>query len=166
MSFGNRIEVVIDKVVYELTSSESVEYIQTVANYIDRKIKSIYSTRSEAAMNPRLRTLFISLNIADDLFKEKEKTKALEQKYEKELTVVREENWKLKKEFTTTKAELDNYKYEVQKAKQELEDSKIEFEKVKQELDERIEDELRRERKLAPINGNANNNSNSAKQQK
>lgn len=163
MSFGNRVEVVIDKVVYELTSSESVEYIQTVANYIDRKIKSIYSTRSEAAMNPRLRTLFISLNIADDLFKEKEKSKAMESKYEKELNAFKEENWKLKKDFGNIKAELDNYKYEMQKAKQEIEDSRAELEKVKMELDERIEEELRREKKLAPINGNTGSN---VKQQK
>jgi len=154
MSSENRIEVVIDKVVYELASSESVEYIQTVANYIDRKIKTIYSTRSEAAMNPRLRTLFISLNIADDLFKEKEKAKAIEKKYESELKGFKDENLKLQKDYASMKAELDNYKYEIQKAKQEIDDSRAELERAKQELDERIEEELRREKKLAPINGN------------
>jgi len=78
MAQTNRIKVVIDGVIYELSSSESVEYIQTVSNYIDRKIKSIYSVKSEGAINPSLRTLFISLNIADDLFKEKERVRELE----------------------------------------------------------------------------------------
>ena len=74
----NRVKVIIDNIVYELSSSESVEYIQSVANYIDRKIKSIYSVKSEGSINPSLRTLFVALNIADDLFKEKDKVKTLE----------------------------------------------------------------------------------------
>jgi len=144
MATINRIEVVIDRVVYELSSSESIEYIQAVATYIDRKIKSIYSARSEAAINPRLKTLFISLNIADDLFKEKDKIKVVELKHsnlEKEFAAAKEENGKLKK---------DN-----QDMKTELKAAKAEIEKLKQELDERMEEELKRDKKLATINGGA-----------
>ena len=99
MAQMNRIKVVIDGVVYELSSSEPIEYIQTVANYIDRKIKNIYSVKSEGAINPSLRTLFVSLNIADDLFKEKEKVKMLEREasgLRRELAAAKEEMEQLK----------------------------------------------------------------------
>jgi len=100
----NRIKVIIDGVVYELSSSESAEYIQAVANYIDRKIKSIYAVKSEGAINPSLRTLFVSLNIADDLFKEKDRVKELER-----------ESSALKKELDGVRKELENAKLDIEK---------------------------------------------------
>jgi len=108
MAQMNRIKVVIDGVIYELSSGESVEYIQSVANYIDRKIKNIYSVKSEGAINPSLRTLFISLNIADDLYKEREKVKELEREassLRKEIATLKEKNEKLSKAQSTPKAE-------------------------------------------------------------
>ena len=126
----NRIEVVIDKVVYELSSSEPVEYIQSVANYIDRKIKSIYSARSEAAINPRLKTLYISLNIADDLFKEKNNVKTLET----ELTAFKEENWKLKKDIHSFKIEQEAVKSEIESAKAKIESAQAEISVAHKEL--------------------------------
>jgi len=120
----NRIKVVIDNVVYELSSGESVEYIQTVANYIDRKIKSIYSAKSEGAINPSLRTLFVSLNIADDLFKEKDKVKELEREavgLRKEIAELKEKNERLEKGQGNVKAEVktepDKTKVETDKPK-------------------------------------------------
>ena len=71
----NDIKVVIDGEVYELTSHDSPEYVQNVAVYIDRKIKEIYKKRGNTYMNHKLKSLFIALNIADDLFREKEKNK-------------------------------------------------------------------------------------------
>ena len=109
MSQMNRIKVVIDNVVYELSSGESVEYIQTVANYIDRKIKSIYSAKSEGAINPSLRTLFVSLNIADDLFKEKDKVKELEREaagLRKEIAQLKEKNEQFEKAQVSAKSEI------------------------------------------------------------
>ena len=79
----NDIKVVIDSEVYELTSHESPEHVQSVAVYIDRKIKEIYRKRGNTYMNQKMKTLFIALNIADDLFKErvknKEKTKEVKE---------------------------------------------------------------------------------------
>jgi len=118
----NRIKVVIDNVVYELSSSEPVEHIQTVANYIDRKIKNIYSVKSEGAINPSLRTLFVSLNIADDLFKEKEKVKVLEREASgtrKELVAAKEKNEQIEKDFAAIKKELEQAKAELRNAKKD-----------------------------------------------
>jgi len=124
MTQMNRIKVVIDNVVYELSSGESVEYIQMVANYIDRKIKNIYAAKSEGSINPSLRTLFISLNIADDLFKEKDKVKELEREaagLRKEIAELKEKNERLEKPQASTKTEPkvepDKTKAESDKAK-------------------------------------------------
>ena len=142
----NRIKVVIDDVVYELTSHESPEHIQTVANYIDKKIKSIYSVKSEASINPRLKTLFISLNIADDLFAEKAKIDELIQK-----------NEELISKYSDVDAYLENLLEENKKLKEENEQMAAETEKLKNELEEymeafELEEELKKEKKVTKIN--------------
>ncbi|MBE6011093.1 MAG: cell division protein ZapA [Lachnospiraceae bacterium] len=116
MSQINRVQVVIDGEVFELSSPESPEHIQNVARYIDRKIKEIYSFKSEAAINARLRTLFISLNIADDLFKEKREKSNL---YE---TIARLET------------DLDGYKNEIASLMEEREALKLRIEELEKEV--------------------------------
>ncbi|WP_250230093.1 cell division protein ZapA [Anaeropeptidivorans aminofermentans] len=116
MSQINCVQVVIDGEVFELSSPESPEHIQNVARYIDRKIKEIYSFKSEAAINARLRTLFISLNIADDLFKEKREKSDL---YE---TIARLET------------DLDGYKNEIASLMEEREALKLRIEELEKEV--------------------------------
>ena len=91
----NKVSVVIDKETYTLSSYDSPEYIEEVASYINEKIAEIYSKKSDAKLNSRLKTLYISLNIADDLFKERQKSKALEE----EILILKRE-----------KGKNDNYK--------------------------------------------------------
>lgn len=86
----NHVRVVIDGDVHELTSEETTEHIQTVARYIDDKIKTIYKQKANGYLNPRNRTLLIALNIADDLFKERETITKI-QKENKDLTESLEE---------------------------------------------------------------------------
>ena len=142
----NRVKVVIDDVVYELTSHESPEHIQTVANYIDKKIKSIYSVKSEASINPRLKTLFISLNIADDLFAEKEQAKELSEK-----------NQELVLKYRDIDAELEKLMEENKKLKEENEIMAAQTQKLKNELEEymeafELEEELKKDKKVTKIN--------------
>ena len=76
----NTVSVTIDGEVFQLSSTDSEEHIKEVAFYIDKKIREIYSVKSKGSTNSRLRTLFISLNIANDLFKEiKEKEEIIEE---------------------------------------------------------------------------------------
>ena len=142
----NRIKVVIDDVVYELTSHESPEHIQTVANYIDKKIKSIYSVKSEASINPRLKTLFISLNIADDLFAERANNKEL--RLEKEALVER---------YGDIDTKLESLLEENERLKEENKIISKENEKLKNELAEymeafKLEEDLKKEKKVTKIN--------------
>ena len=142
----NRIKVIIDDVVYELTSHESPEHIQTVANYIDKKIKSIYAVKSEASINPRLKTLFISLNIADDLFAEKAKNEELGNKVNE-----------LVDKYGHIDSKVETLMEENKKLKEENETMKLEAEKLRNELEEymeafELEEELKRDKKVAKIN--------------
>lgn len=120
----SHIKVVIAGEVYELTSAESKEHVQNVASYIDKKMKEIYSKKSNGYINHRLKTLFISLNIADDLFKEIEKRKKLEQQvkeltknlknYTEENTIINEENKILLENITYLQEEVSKTKRELQ----------------------------------------------------
>jgi len=142
----NRIKVVIDDVVYELTSHESPEHIQTVATYIDKKIKSIYSVKSEASINPRLKTLFISLNIADDLFAERAKSKELSAKVDEFV-----------EKYSDIDAKLESLMEENRRLKEENETMVQESERLKNELEEymeafELEEDLKKDKKVAKIN--------------
>lgn len=123
MEERNHIKVVIAGEVYELTSSESPEHVQNVAAYIDNKLTEIYSKKSFGYINHRLKTLFVSLNIADDLFKEKEKVRTLELEkndLKVKLDSCMEENARLSED---NKLLLENMTYlqeELSKAKREL----------------------------------------------
>ena len=78
----NRVEVVIDGQIITLVSDEKEEYMQKVALYIDRKLNEIKTSKSNKPVTEHLRTLLISVNIADDYFKEAEKRQALEDTHE------------------------------------------------------------------------------------
>ena len=94
----NSVQVVIDGEVYELTSEDNPEHVQNVALYIDTKIKEIHKKRSNAYINQKAKSLLISLNIADDLFKEKSSNLAIKkeiQELNESLSDYMEENAKL-----------------------------------------------------------------------
>ena len=78
----NRVEVVIDGQIITLVSDEQEEYMQKVGLYIDKKLNEIKSTKSNKPVSEHLRTLLISVNIADDYFKAVEKRQALEDTHE------------------------------------------------------------------------------------
>jgi len=119
----NHIKVVIGGETYELMSADSEEHVQSVANYIDKKIKEIYRKKNTSHINHKLRVLFISLNIADDLFKEKEKNIKLESEVKRlkaQLTTSLEENAKMNEE---NKLLLENITYlqdELSRTKREI----------------------------------------------
>ena len=79
MKGPNQVKVVIGGEVYELNSEESPQHIQAIATYVDSKMKEMYKQKSKTYINAKLRSLFISLNIADDLFKEKAKNHKLQE---------------------------------------------------------------------------------------
>jgi len=99
----NSVQVVIDGEVYELASEDNPEYVQNVALYIDTKIKDIYKKRSGAYINQKTKSLLISLNIADDLFKERDNNLVMKKEVEElneSLSEYMEENAKLAQDIS------------------------------------------------------------------
>ena len=97
----NSVQVVIDGEVYELASEDNPEYVQNVALYIDTKIKEIYRKRSNAYINQKAKSLLVSLNIADDLFKEKDNSLAMKKEVQdlnESLSEYMEENARIAQE--------------------------------------------------------------------
>ncbi len=69
----NKVDVVIGGEIFTLVSGENDEYIQRLAKYINAKFNEILTSKSHANINPQMRSLLIAINIADDLFKERDK---------------------------------------------------------------------------------------------
>ena len=106
----NRVEVVIDGQIITLVSEEKEEYMQKVALYIDKKLSEIKSSKSNKPVTEHLRTLLISVNIADDYFKALETKQTLQSSHETYVTEMgrmQEENILLSEKFHELQAQLN-----------------------------------------------------------
>ena len=74
----NKVDVVISGEVFTLVANEDAEYVQKLARYIDKKTGELNGCKSSANINPATRALLIAINIADDLFKERERGERLD----------------------------------------------------------------------------------------
>ena len=73
---NNDIEVVIGGKVITLSGSESEEYIQKVASYINNKIAEYNNVDSFRRQPADMQNILLLLNIADDYFKTKKQIDA------------------------------------------------------------------------------------------
>ena len=107
----NRVEVVIDGQIITLVSNEKEEYMQKLALYIDKKLNEIKSSKSNKPVSEHVRTLLISVNIADDYYKALEKRQALEDTHEayvQEMGRMQEENMMLTEKIHELQAQLSH----------------------------------------------------------
>ena len=105
----NRIDVVIDGKVTSLRSDESAEHMQKVALYVDQKIALLKSNNISAAVDERVRTVLIALNLADDYFKIKDRHTALDvqnRKLSQDVSSLKEKNNILTDQVKVLQAEL------------------------------------------------------------
>ena len=72
------IPVVINGKVYTLSGYEGEDYLQNVATYINGKIAECKTSDQYRRMNTEYQGILLALNIADDYFKEKKQSIALE----------------------------------------------------------------------------------------
>ncbi len=68
----SKVEVVIGGRIYKLAGQDSPDYIQTVARYIDTKLNELKRAATPSIVYDESFPIILALNIADDLFKEKE----------------------------------------------------------------------------------------------
>lgn len=128
MSDKNNTKVLINGQVYTLSGQESEEYIQKVALYINNKLDELKKSDNGQSMSTRLLNVLLSLNIADELFKERDSVQNLQ-------GFIDEKDHKIN--------ELQQRIEENEEAKVSLTDRITELEKdinsYKKELDEYIE---------------------------
>ena len=122
----NNTKVLINGQVYTLSGQESEEYIQKVALYINNKLEMLKKSDNGQMMSTRLLNVLLALNIADELFKERDtvstlndviagkdhKTAELQKvilDYENAKSYLNDRISELEKDIASYKKELDEY---------------------------------------------------------
>lgn len=161
----NRVEVVIDGQIITLVSDEKEAYMQKVALYIDKKLGEIKSSKSNKPITEHLRTLLISVNIADDYFKALEQYNSLNnthQTYVREMGLLQEENILLSEKLHELQAQLsyvrEQYVKEVGQLQEEMtkliEEKKVLEEQAGVNSSQELEEIRQESARLAEVNRN------------
>jgi len=116
---ANKVDVVICGEVITLKSNEEEAHLQRIARYIDQKMAEMVAANVNASINEKIRTLLISVNVADDYFKAADslaRASAEQEKYinevgrmEQENRLLKEKLYDLQAELTRTKAEYEEF---------------------------------------------------------
>lgn len=136
MTDKNKINVVIDGRNFTVVGAENESYIRYLANYVDKKIKSV-STKNDRLSQTMAATL-AALNIADELHKTSDKLKELEEKAKEPLekfSGLSQELEDAKLKIIELEKNCLQYKDEVIQAKLSREDIFKEINELKEELE-------------------------------
>lgn len=116
---SSKVDVLIGGDVITLRSTEEPEYLHRLARYIDKKITDVTKASQSAAIDERVRTLLIALNVADDYFKVIDgftELEGVQKKFAKEMGRMQKENTllqqrinELQEELGKTRSELDEF---------------------------------------------------------
>ena len=101
---NNDIEVVIGGKVVTLSGSESEEYLQKVASYIQNKIAEYHNVDSFRRQPADMQNVLLLLNIADDYFKIKKEIDSLQD----EIDAKDRELYDLKHELIASQIKLES----------------------------------------------------------
>ena len=125
-----------------LVSDEDEEYIKGLAAFIDSKINDIAHPSARSGMHPTTLSLLASVMIADELFKEREKSLTFNKNMEsnikenERLRTLVDELWQA---LEQTWNDLNTHKEQLERSREEAEENKRAMEKAQTELDEYIE---------------------------
>ncbi|MCG8502034.1 MAG: cell division protein ZapA [Firmicutes bacterium] len=125
MASKNKVEVRIYGKDYTVVGSESEEYIQKVALYIDKKMAQV--NHSNSKLSTSMAAVLTAINVADDYFKN---TEALDN--------LREQIQQYLKELDARTLTLKDYKEENEKLKETIQQLQIELAKKETELEDFI----------------------------
>lgn len=132
-SSKNYTEVIIDGKVFTLSGFESEEYLQQVSTYLNHKISECASSEGYGRQSAETRNILLALNIADDYFKEKKQSIALESDVEEK----DKEMYDLKHELISAQIKLENAEKELAKLKEENNDLQMQIVKLETEMKNR-----------------------------
>ena len=122
----NKVNISIDGKPFTLVGTESEEYIESVADYVNEKIAFIRESDKNSFLTRDLAVILTCVNLADELFKEREKTKGIDP----------EENAALKDTVSELEDEIDDLLNYNRKLTEEFEEERDALEREKEDLTE------------------------------
>lgn len=103
MSAKKSIDVIIDGNMYTLSGYEEPEYLQKVAAYLNGKIDEVKGLDYYKELSRDMKTVLLELNIADDLFKARERVVNAEN----DISMKDQEICKLKQDLVTMNVKIN-----------------------------------------------------------
>lgn len=116
MSDKSDVQVVIDGNVITISGDESAEYMQKVARYVNSKKSEIESSEDFKSLSREYQSLLLSLNIADDYFKARDKVDSLTAELEdmnKKVYDIQHEQIETRIKYESAVKMMDDYKGQV-----------------------------------------------------
>ena len=108
----NSVEVVINGKIYQLAGSESESYMHEVASYLNQKIIDFQKeTVGYNKLDDSIKALLLEVNICDDLFKERKRSREIQQARddaERESYAAKHDLVNMQMKLETTLRELEN----------------------------------------------------------
>lgn len=114
----NYTEVLIGGKVITLAGHETEEYLQKVATYLNHKINECKETEGYLRQNASMQSTLLALNIADDYFK----TKKLSEALERDIEIKDKEIYDLKHNLISNQIKLENAEKLIEKLKEQTND--------------------------------------------
>jgi len=105
---ARKVDVVICGKVITLVSNEEEAHLRRIASYIDLKMAELTEANTTAAIDERIRTLLLALNISDEYFKVADRlarVDAEQEKYINEINRMQQEDMQLKEKYHALQAE-------------------------------------------------------------
>ncbi|MCH5280269.1 MAG: cell division protein ZapA [Lachnospiraceae bacterium] len=130
MSVKTETEVMIGGKVYTLRGSESEEYLQRVAIYLNNKIAEYNKLESFRKQSVDYKNVLVQLNIADDYFQAKKKIAKLEEELERK----EKELYDLKHDLISTQIKLENTEKGIKSMQEELNEGTRKMMRMEAEL--------------------------------
>ena len=144
MAFKNKVQVTIDGRTFNIMGTESEEYLQEVAAYIDGKMKELKRSGAQGSLSPVTLYFLTSLNIADELFKTKDELELVKNEFndfrngvlsEEEIKSIKDETNSLKDDLNSLLQERDELKRKVAILEDEMASLEHELDKYVYALD-------------------------------
>lgn len=133
MTEKNEVQVIIDGKVLTMSGFESNEYLQKVANYINDMIVEFYKADSFKHAGKDIQHRLIEINIADELFKAKDKVEKLTE----ELKIKENELYDMKHDVINKEMALGDLKDAHKKANDQLQEAAKKIVQLETQLKDR-----------------------------
>lgn len=130
MSVKTETEVMIGGKVFTLRGSESEEYLQRVAIYLNNKLAEYNKLESFRKQSVEYKNVLVQLNVADDYFQAKKKIAQLEDELERK----EKELYDLKHDLISTQIKLENTEKGIKSMQEELNEGTRKIMRMEAEL--------------------------------